>query len=86
MLACQAKGRREGNSRKADIRGPSLYVGIFSTSSLWLMLTTLRPWNLMLVKNQFSILPNAAFYKHRSETLQCGEDLLKHSSRESFHL
>ena len=85
MLACQAKGRREGNSRKVEIRG-GFFVGIFSTSSHWLMLTTLKRWKLMLVKNQFSILPNAAFYKHRSETLQCGEDLLKHSSRESFHL
>ena len=50
-------------------------MGIFSTSSLWFMLTTLKRWNLMLVKNQFSILPNIAFYKRRSETLQCAEDL-----------
>ena len=48
------------------------------------MLTTLRRWNPMLVKNQFSILPNAAFYKHRSETLQYREDLLNTPSENHF--
>ena len=38
----------------------------------------------MLVKNQFSILPNAAFYKHRSETLQYREDLLNTPSENHF--
>ena len=83
MLACQAKDRRQGNSRKVQIRG-GFFVGIFSTSSLWLMLTTLKRWKLMLVKNQFSILPNAAFYKHRSETLQYREDLLNTPSENHF--
>ena len=40
----------------------------------------------MLVKNQFSILPNAAFYKHRSETLQYREDLLNIPSSENHFI